>query len=323
MDLSFLRGFLLHHFMKHISNTYTIMVIYFMKKIILYLLLFLFVLSIFSGATTIDSSLKALYLWMNTLVPSFLFPFILVRLLTPYHLLYPILKPFDKLLQFIFHIDAIAMESILTSLLLGFPSSSIYLNELAMENKLNQAQYDRLLYCVFLASPNFILISLNTIYPNHITRTLLMIQLICIALLLLCTRNIPLNFKIKTQPVIFFEQLSNAITQSFTILFMILAYLLIIYVIIDLSTFILPDIIKTPLKLLGEFSSGCFYLADLNIPKLYKLLVTSMLLSYGGLCVHMQIINSVDHNHFQYNKFLSYRSLHMILAIILTYFAFG
>lgn len=294
-----------------------------MKKIILYLLFILFLLSVCSGTTTIQASLNALHLWMNTLVPSFLFPLIFVRLLTPYHLLYPILKPFNSLFQLVFHINANAMEIILTSLFLGFPSASMYLNELAKENKLNHKQYNRLLCCVFLASPNFILISLSVIYSSSITRTLLIIQLLCIILLLLFTRNVPLAFPVKIQNVAFFKQLSYSITQSFSTLFLILAYLLITYVVIDLSTLLFPAIIKTPLKLLGEFSSGCFYLADLNIPLLYKLLFTSLLLSYGGLCVHMQIINSVDHEYFQYKKFISYRIIHMLLAVILTYLAFG
>lgn len=294
-----------------------------MKKIILYALFILFLLSVYFGTTTISSSLDALHLWMNTLVPSFLFPLIFVRLLTPYHLLYPILKPLNKIFIFIFQIDANTMEAIITSLFLGFPSSSIYLNELANENQLTQKQYNRLMYCVFLASPNFILISLSVIYPSNITKTLLLIQLICIFILLLFTRNIPLSFQRNIQSVSFFEHLADSITQSFSILFMILAYLLITYVIIDLSTSLFPEIIKTPLKLLGEFSSGCFYLADLDIPNLYKLLFTSMLLSYGGLCVHMQIINSVDHKRFQYGTFLSYRTMHMLLAIIITYFSFG
>lgn len=294
-----------------------------MKKIILYVLFILFLLSVCVGTTTITSSLEALQLWMNTLVPSFLFPLIFVRLLTPYHLLYPILKPFDKVWQFLFHIDANAMESILTSLFLGFPSSSIYLDELAKSNHLNQKQYDRLLYCVFLASPNFILISLNVLYPTNITKALLIIQLLCILILLLFTRNVPLQFSKSIANISFFEQLSNSITQSFSILFMILAYLLIVYVIIDLSVLFLPNILKTPFKLLGEFSSGCFYIASLNIPSFFKILFTSMLLSYGGLCVHMQIINSVNKQYFQYSKFLSYRMIHMLLAMFFTYFIFG
>lgn len=294
-----------------------------MKKIILYFLFILFLLSVFLGTTTISSSLDALHLWMNTLVPSFLFPLIFVRLLTPYHLLYPLLKPFDKILQAIFQINAAAMEMILTSLFLGFPSSSIYLDEASKENQLNEAQYHRLLYCVFLASPNFILISLSVLYPSNITRSLLFIQLLSILLLLLGTRNTVLNFQIHTKKVAFFDQLTNAITQSFTILFIILAYLLITFVIIDLSTYFFPAFIKTPLKLLGEFSSGCFYLADLKIDMHYQLLLTSMLLSYGGLCVHMQIINCVDHKYFNYGHFLSYRMIHMLIAMLLTYLFLG
>ncbi|NBK99663.1 MAG: hypothetical protein EOM50_16935, partial [Erysipelotrichia bacterium] len=135
-----------------------------MKKIVLYVLFLLFVSSILFGTTTITASHNALYLWATTLVPSFLFPLIFVRLLTPYHLLYPFLKPLNPLFLFLFKIDAKAMETILTALLLGFPSATMYLDEIAKTNHLTKQQYQRFINIIFLASPNFILLSLSVLY---------------------------------------------------------------------------------------------------------------------------------------------------------------
>lgn len=291
-----------------------------MKKTILYILAILLVSSFCLSTQTLASSQAAIQLWLTTLVPSFLFPLILVRLLAPYHLLYPLLKPFKKIIWFIFRIDLSAFELILTSLFLGFPSASIFLDEFLKQSKITKHQYQRIMYCTFLASPNFILISLRTIYPQTIVVTLLMVQLLCIATLLLCTRKTALCFSTQHTHVAFFDQLRTSIFKSFEILLIILAYLLIVYVVIDILCLPLWESAKIPLKLLAEFSSGCFYIHTLAIPTFYQYVFTSILLSYGGLCVHMQISSALSKSSFHYFSFIKFRILHILLSILFTYF---
>lgn len=292
-----------------------------MKKMILYFLLLLFFCSILNSNTTIDASLSALSLWINNLVPAFFFPLILVRLLTPYHLLYPLLKPLDVILQKLFHMNAAALETILTALLLGFPSSTLYLDEIAQNYHLKKQQYERLCYCCFLASPNFILISLATIYSIRTARLFFLVQLFSIITLLFLTRNAPLLFHSTHCSIAFMPQLKDAVKHSFHVLFVILAYLLMIYVAIDLIIIILPTTLKTPLKLLSEFSSGCFYLSTLPFSTFCQYLFIGVLLAYGGLCVHLQILSSVSQN-FHYPTFLQYRILHILLSLLFTYLLF-
>lgn len=293
-----------------------------MKKIILYLLSIIFIGSFCFSTTTISSSQNAIHLWMNTLVPSFVFPLILVRLLAPYHLLLPILNPFKKLIWYCFHIDTIAFEYVLTSLFLGFPSASLFLEDFSNQEKLSQKEYNRLLYCTFMASPNFLLISLRTIYSQEVVLKLFIIQILCILSLLIFTRNIPLTFHVNTTRPSFYEQLSMSIERSFQILLIILAYLLLVYVIIDIVTIPLNAYTKIPLKLLSEFSSGCFYIHKLMFPFEVKILLTSFLLSYGGLCVHIQLISSLSKKQFHYLSFMKYRCFHIVLGLLLTWLFF-
>lgn len=290
-----------------------------MKKFLLYTLLVLFGCSFVWSATTIEASTNALQLWIQTLVPSFLFPLILVRLLAPYHLLQPLLQPCNTLFIKVFNINSYGMECILTSFLLGFPSSSLFLEECAKENHFTTVQYQRLLNCVFLCSPNFILLSLSILYPSTITYQLLTIQLSCVFVLLFCSRKTPIHMKETLHHVSFLKQLQVAIQKSFEILLMILAFLIMVYVSVDLLSTIFPTQIKIPLKLLSEFSSGCFYLSSLPIPYYPTLLLTSLVLSYGGLCVHMQIISLLDKQMFSYASFMRYRILHILLACLLSY----
>lgn len=292
-----------------------------MKKLILYLLFILLMLSFIFNETTIISSKNALLLWSNTLVPTFLFPLLFIRLLIPYHLLLPLLKPFKKIFYFLFHIDIYGMEMILTSLLLGFPGSSIFLEEQALKQHLSKQAYHRFICAIFMASPGFILLSLSVVYPSWMTHRLLYVQLCSIFSMLLLTRRIPIQMNTSLAFPAFFTQMKTSMQTTMQILLTILAYLLIIYVVIDLISLFLNDAIKTPLKLLSEFSSGCFLAAHMSIPILYRMLLTSILLSYGGLCVHMQLISSL-HENFHYPIFIRYRLLHILLSIIFTYLFF-
>lgn len=293
-----------------------------MKKITLYFLFGFLIISMIHTKTTITASQNAITLWSATLLPSFLFPLILIKLLAPYHLLMPFIKPFDFLFIKLFNINAYGIESILTSLLLGFPGSSIFLEQAAITSRLNQKAYHRLLGCVFMASPNFILLSLSTIHSHHITSSLLTIQLCCVFIMLLCTRNIPIYIQPSFSNTSLSTQMKTAIQSSIEILLMILIYLLIIYVFTDLFTIFMNKQIKTPLKLLSEFSSGCFYLSSLSFPTTITFIMTNTLLSYGGLCVHLQLLSSLDKSKFNYSIFLSYRIFHIALSILLS-FCFG
>lgn len=218
--------------------------------------------------------------------------------------------------------DTIAFEYVLTSLFLGFPSASLFLEDFSKQEKLSQKEYNRLLYCTFMASPNFLLISLCTIYSREIVIKLFAIQILCVFFLLLCTRSIPLTFHFKKIQPSFFEQLSISIERSFQILLIILAYLLIVYVVIDIVTFPLNEYTKIPLKLLSEFSSGCFYIQKLSFSFEIKMLLTTFLLSYGGLCVHIQLISSLSKKQFQYLSFMKYRCCHILLGLLLTWLFF-
>lgn len=287
-----------------------------MKRVFLYVLLLIFIGSSVYPKVTLIASQNAFKLCLNTLFPSFLFPLIIVRLLSPYHVLTPFLKPLKKIIQFIFNMDIHTFEILCTSLFLGFPSSLLYLEEYT--NTLNQKQYNRFMYCAFMASPSFIFISLSTIYPNKITTTLFCIQILSICILLICTRKIPLFLQIKTIQKDIQTLLKDAISRSFIIFGNILAYIVLIYVSIAILKTHIPTAIILPFQIVSEFASGCFLLNTLNIRIFYKVLFTSFLLSYGGLCVHLQIL-SLSSKRFEYKKFIQYRIAQICIVIFLTF----
>ncbi len=286
-----------------------------MKKNILYILL-IFLFTIFIHAQqSIDASKAAITLWSTHLVPSFLIPFILVRILSKYEVITPILKPLTPMINKLFNIDIHVFESIVYALLLGFPSSTIFLSNLYP--KLTRSAYNRLIGCVFMCSPTFILLSLKSIYGTH-TASLLLCQITSVFLLLFASRKYKILSTQTKQHMSMKIALQEAIEQSIQVLLFILVYICMSFIVIQILSLYVSEQIKIPLSLLIEFSSGIFHLQELHLPQSMNLLICTLILSYGGLCVHMQIITSAQ-NTFKYSTFLKYRIMHLMFASILVY----
>lgn len=289
-----------------------------MKNATIFYFFLIFVICLMHPITCFESTNKAISIMYNTLLPSFLFPYIIIRIIAPYRPLQSVLSPFNRLFKLIFNIDSTTFEMFIYALCLGFPSSSAFLNEISL-NAYTRKQYHRFTCTIYMCSPSFILISLQTIYKTSITYHLLIIQLLSIIVLLLFTRNIPLTCKLNNENIQLSIIIKRSIKDSFMILMYILAYLVIVYVSIDLLGLYATEIIKLPVKIVSEFSSGSFYIAELYIPLCFKLFLTSILLSYGGLCVHLQII-SIMKPIFKYKVFIIYRITQMFIVALLCLF---
>jgi hypothetical protein len=100
-------------------------------------------------------------------------------------------------------------------------------------------------------------------------------------------------------------------------LFFIGGYILICQVIFHL----LPQTDITPfLAYILEFSSGVFSLA--TQPSTYQLPYIAALLGFGGICLHLQTLSSLDKIKIRYTIYLAYRILQAILMFLFMQFFF-
>ena len=175
-----------------------------------------------------------------------------------------------------------------------------------------------MIYIPFMATPSFILLSLSTVYEKKEVFSLFYIQLLSLFLMLFLSRRQKIMLPIKKENVRFFEHFSFSIQKSFQTLGIILVYLILVYVCIAIATLHVHPKIAIPFYIASEFASGCFSIETLDLSLQIKLLFTSFLLSYGGLCVHLQLIGTLS--FFHYKTFMKYRLLHIFIALLLTYF---
>ena len=68
-----------------------------------------------------------------------------------------------------------------------------------------------------------------------------------------------------------------------------------------------------------EITIGLEALGKLGIPLIYKAVIASCFLSFGGLSVHMQVMSQITDTDIKYRYFFIGRIYQMILSGLITY----
>ncbi len=296
-----------------------------MKKLSSFLLLTLFFLSLSMGQQTFAYTKEALILWFEKLVPSLFISMVLVRVLFEQHILQTICRPFQTIITRVFRIDQNSFTLVVSSIFLGYPTGSILIDQQIQQGTLNHHSAKRLLYTCSFATPGFIIMSCGVVlfHSSVIGWKLLFIQLICGFLLLFFTRSIPVHSKPQLQkPPTFMQSLSKALLESGKTLYLIGGYLMLFMTLTSLLFHFLPEPFSFFLRSISEFSSGIMSIASTSLPQPIKLVFISMLLGFGGCCVHMQVMSMLEAIHISYNKYFLYRLIQALLSGVLAYFIF-
>ena len=66
-----------------------------------------------------------------------------------------------------------------------------------------------------------------------------------------------------------------------------------------------------------EMTQGLKYVSILNIPLKMKSILSTMIISFGGLSVHMQVISILSDTKIRYLPFLTARILHAFISSFL------
>lgn len=288
------------------------------KRLFQISLLWLLICLLWYGKSNFDKSTEALTLWFETLVPSMFCVMVLVRVIFAYGALALLAKPFAFFLAKPLNISKQGFVYVIAMMLLGFPAGAAFINEEVKKGCLSKAEGQRLLYACSFATPGFIIMTLGTVvfHDIKIGFMLFIVQIISGLILLFINRKQPIYAKYvyNKQKLVFASVLAQAIKDSGITLYMMGGYLMLCMSCIPLIIQILPLNLQLPLTLISEFSSGCIRLASLSLPFPSLLLFISMLLSFGGLCVHMQVICLSDHTAPSYFKYFNYRILQTVIS---------
>lgn len=291
-----------------------------MKQLFSILLLCMFIALLYYGDMSYTLSFEALQIWFEKLVPSMFAVMVMVKILFEQGILHRLSFPFVFLFRHLFQIEKNGVPFVISSIFLGFPAGANFINEQVSHTILNKQEGQRLIYTCSFATPGFVILSCGSLlfHSTSIGFQLFLIQVLSGLCLLFLTRKqriIATNVTYSSPS--FMTSLRSSILESGKTLYMIGGYLMLCMSMTAILVQFLPTILQLPLRIIAEFSSGTMLLYSLALPQKTCLILLSMLLSFGGFCVHMQVISMANDSDLSYLKYLLFRMLQSLISMFL------
>ncbi len=285
--------------------------------------IFILLIEIFNHSTLVTNVIyKSTSIWFYNLIPSILPIYIIIDLLINYNAIYYLSKFCGKFMKRFFKMQETTSFVFYLSLISGFPSSSKYIKTLLDEKIINLNEANKLLTFTHFANPLFIIQSIGITFLQNKTIGLLIliIHFATNFLIGFINRNsyIELNTKTLTKPKknSFVNCLSNSIYNTLKILFLlygIITFFMIITTVIK-ANINLPSGINTFLCGIIEMTQGIYYAANLNIDIKLKASLITFFLSFGGLCIHMQVFSILNEYKLNYFNYFIFRIIHALIS---------
>lgn len=267
-------------------------------------------------------------LWISSIIPS-LFPFFIISdILIQYNITNYIPKFIRKIFTKIFNISDNTVTIFFLSLISGFPSNARNTRSMYDMNLIDEKEASHALIFTHFSNPLFILGTVSVFFLKNekLGLIILISHYLSNIILGIATRNYNIisksNNKIPNQskknfPKVLINAIKNAIDTLLTILGTLTCFLII-------SAIIINSINITPynsaiLKGILEMTMGLKSLSLLNISNIYKVVISSMFISFGGLSVHMQVLSFLIDTKISYKPFFIARFFHAIIAGLLSY----
>ncbi len=282
-------------------------------------------------------------IWKNNIFPS-LFPFfVLSEILMNYgfvELCAEILKP---LMVRFFKTSSNSAFIFVMSIISGFPSNAKYTRELLNQGLIDENEATKILMFTCFSNPLFILGTVSILFLNNkeVGILILICHYISNFIIGFLFRNFhptkekdtsvslkraisSMHQKRINNPLNFGQVLTRSLQKSIETLLLILGTVttfLVITTIID-HNIQLGNYNQSILNGFIEMTQGLKYVSILNIPLKLKSILSAMILSFGGLSVHMQVESIISDTKIRYFPFLVARLLHALLASILVFLLF-
>lgn len=303
-----------------------------MKKIIMFSLILIAYLILLNSSIVINTVIQSIDIFKNSIFPS-LFPFFIIsELLVNYGFVEFISKIFKPLMNKFFKINSKCAFILVMSMISGFPSNSKYTKDLYLNGEINELEATKVLMFTHFSNPLFILGAISITFLNNkkIGLFILIIHYLTNFIVGFLLRNIiktPINntnLNIKKETLSFSNILSKSILNSFNTLFLILGTIIVFLVITNLlNEYILFNpYIKGIISGILEMTGGISNISILNITLKEKSTIIGMILSFGGISVHMQVKSIISDTPIIYQPYLIARLIHSSITGLFIYFLF-
>ena len=279
-----------------------------------------------------DTITYSLNIWVNTLIPS-MFPFFVISdVLINYNITKYIPKFIINIFSKIFNINKECVTIFFLSLISGFPSSARNIKNYYEKKLITLEEANHILLFTHFSNPVFILTTVAIFFLNnekygYIILISHYLGNFIIGLILRNNSTITIKNYTKYTTICqnFSKTLINSIKSSIDTLLLILgtltSFLILSAFIINLLDLSLYQ--GTIIKGILEMTMGLKELVLLNIKDVYKVVIATMFISFGGLSVHLQVISQIVDTDINYYNFLIARIYHAIISGVICFLLFN
>ena len=298
--------------------------------VIIIITLFVLVEVVVKKTLVYNSIGYALNIWVKNLIPT-LFPFFIISdILINYNFTAYIPKIFKNICKFLFNISDNMVMILMLSIISGFPSNARNTRTLYDKGIISVDEANHILIFSHFSNPLFILTTIAIFFFNDkkIGVILLISHYLSNFILGLLFRKVFSHNDIKgyykEEKVVFGNVLINAIKKAIDTVLLICGivtiFLLLSSIVIDVFKLKLYD--SMIMKGILEITIGIEALSRLGLPMVYKAVIASCFLAFGGFSVHMQVLSQLTDTNIKYKYFFIGRLYQMVLSGIITYIIF-
>ncbi len=267
-----------------------------MKKNLIYLTILILIFLIFKNySLVLDSSIKAVELWLYKVFP-YLFIMIVIN---------------DTLINLDFErlFKNNSIYALVASLLSGSPTSAVIISNLYKQGKMTKDTANKTLLFTYFANPLFLYTMLNAIFNSQFIAIKLMLihYLSNIIIYLIYRRGLTSkNINYNKTKLDISSSIKKAMNTPTMVLGCITFYL------------VISDILHLSIFLRGilEMTQGLNSLIGESLQ--YKELLAIGFISFGGFSIHTQVKCILDETDLEYKYFFKGRIMQTLIALLIT-----
>lgn len=282
----------------------------------LYFLIFIEVLILFNSSVIINAVQGSIKIFLKNVFPS-LFPTMVIGVMLVKNNVYEIIPKFIKnIFKKVFNYNDYMTSIFIISLISGTPSNALYINEYLDKGLITNNEAESLLLSTHFINPLFVVGMVgNVIFKSTKIGFILLLALWASNLIKayitrpkvyknIDKKNISCN-----EPIInsFFTSIKQAVYALLTIMGIIILFN--ILTILIREVFNLNNTLSIIINGILEMTGGVTRVSEININTLLKIIMTYVMLNFGGLSIHMQAFSMLENKKIRYFKYLIFRLL--------------
>lgn len=280
----------------------------------LYFLILIEILILLNSNIVINAVRSSIKIFLISVFPS-LFPTMVIGIMLVKNNVYEIIPKFIKnIFKKVFNYNDYMTSIFIISLITGTPSNALYINEYLDKGLITNNEAESLLLSTHFINPLFVIGMVgNVIFKSTKIGFIILLTLwISNSIKTYITRprvykninrkNISCNKSIINS---LFISIKQAIYALLTIMGIIILFNMLTILIREVLN--LNNTLSVIINGILEMTGGVTKISELNINTLLKMIITYIMLNFGGLSIHMQAFSMLENKKIRYLKYLIFR----------------